>query len=282
MRNLDVTTLRSFLTVAQAGGVTRAAGLLNLTQSAVSMQIKRLEEILDTQLLERAGRSVALTPSGQQLLGYAERMVELNDEAFARLTHKSWTGTLRLGVPEDIVYPVIPDVLRRFGRAHPKVKIELLGLSTRNLKDIFSKGEVEVILTTEAGIDPNGETLSTAPLRWFSAPDSQALSQRPLPVGFCRYCAFRESAMNSLNAAGVEWDSAIDSENDRAVEVAVTADLAVTAMLEGHAPRQFEQVSDDKGLPPLDEYKINMYCAQTRPDLIGELAGYIRQGFAAL
>ena len=115
MRNLDITVLRSFVAVAEAGGVTRAAGFLNLTQSAVSMQLKRLEEMLGLRLLERSGRGVSLTPAGAQLLSYAQRMVEMNDEIYTRLTCQSWEGEIVLGVPHDIVYPVIPQVLQRMG-----------------------------------------------------------------------------------------------------------------------------------------------------------------------
>ena len=85
-RNLDMTALRSFVAVADTGGVTRAAGFLNLTQSAVSMQLKRLEESLDAELLDRTARQIALTPAGEKLLGYARRMLELNDEIWSRLT----------------------------------------------------------------------------------------------------------------------------------------------------------------------------------------------------
>ncbi|MEO1734302.1 MAG: LysR family transcriptional regulator, partial [Pseudomonadota bacterium] len=90
MRNLDITTLRSFVAVAESGGVTRAAGFLHLTQSAVSMQLKRLEELLDVELLDRSGRSIALTAEGEQLLGYARRMVALNDEIVSRLTDEAF------------------------------------------------------------------------------------------------------------------------------------------------------------------------------------------------
>ncbi|NHX27946.1 LysR family transcriptional regulator, partial [Escherichia coli] len=98
-RNLDLTALRSFVAVSEAGGVTRAAGFLNLTQSAVSMQIKRLEEALDLQLLDRSARQIALTASGEQLLGYARRMLALNDEIYARLTAQEYEGEIALGVP---------------------------------------------------------------------------------------------------------------------------------------------------------------------------------------
>ncbi|MEC7965928.1 MAG: LysR family transcriptional regulator, partial [Pseudomonadota bacterium] len=98
MRNLDVTTLRSFVAVAELGGVTRAAGFLNLTQSAVSMQLKRLEELLNLSLIDRSSRSVSLTASGEQLLSYARRMVNLNDEVMSRLTDQAYECEIVLGV----------------------------------------------------------------------------------------------------------------------------------------------------------------------------------------
>ena len=102
-RNLDLTALRSFVTVAETGGVTRAAGFLNLTQSAVSMQLKPLEESLNVPLLDRSSRSIALTAAGEQLLGYAKQMVALNDEAWGRLTAEEFEGEITLGVPHDII-----------------------------------------------------------------------------------------------------------------------------------------------------------------------------------
>jgi DNA-binding transcriptional LysR family regulator len=102
-RNLDLAALRSFVTVADVGGVTKAAGYLNLTQSAVSMQLKRLEEGLNLGLFARAARKLTLTPEGEQLLVFARKMLALNDEALARLTSSTYEGEIRLGVPHDIV-----------------------------------------------------------------------------------------------------------------------------------------------------------------------------------
>jgi DNA-binding transcriptional LysR family regulator len=130
IRNLDLTSLRSFVAIADAGGVTRAAGFLNLTQSAVSMQIKRLEEVLGCDVLDRSARIVGLTAEGEQLLGYARKMLALNDEAFHRLTTDVHEGEIVLGVPHDIVYPAIPQVLRRFAAEHPRLRLGLRELSS--------------------------------------------------------------------------------------------------------------------------------------------------------
>jgi DNA-binding transcriptional LysR family regulator len=281
MRNLDVTTLRSFVAVAQAGGVTRAAGFLNLTQSAVSMQIKRLEEMLDQRLLDRTGRGVALTPAGAQLLGYAQKIVDMNDEIYARLTDNAWEGEIKLGVPVDIVYPVIPQVLQRMGRTHPRVRVQLFSSFTRVLKQQFAQGKLDVILTTEPVVETGGETLLDVPLRWIGAPDGLAVRQRPLRIAFARTCAFREEAMRRLDAAGVEWDLAVDSDSDTTIDATVSADLAITARLEGHLAPYLAPI-DGSGLPDLGMQKVNLYVGSGQPAITHALCDDIRQSMAAL
>ncbi|MEB8385870.1 LysR family transcriptional regulator [Rhodobacteraceae bacterium KMM 6894] len=281
MRNLDMTTLRSFVTVAEHGGVTRAAVMLNLTQSAVSMQLKRLEELLDVQLLDRSSRRIALTPSGEQLLGYARRLVALNDETVGRLTDQVWEGEITFGVPHDIIYPVIPRVLKQFNAAYPRVRVLLSSLYSTRLLEHYGKGEMDLILTTETIVGPGGEMLSELPLKWYGAPGGVAARQRPLRMANCRNCLFRPKALRLLEEAGIEWESAIDSNSDGAIEATVSADLAVTTMLDGTAPHHLEKVPSSAGLPDLGMQKINMYGAGApRNELVSALAETLRQGFA--
>ncbi|KUF12079.1 LysR family transcriptional regulator [Pseudoponticoccus marisrubri] len=281
MRNLDVTVLRSFVTVAQAGGVTRAAGFLNLTQSAVSMQLKRLEEMLGLQVFDRSGRGVTLTPAGAQLLTYAQKIVDLNDEVYSRLTDQSWEGEIVLGVPVDIVYPVIPKVLQRMGRTHPRVKVRLVSSFTRTLKAQFARGEMDAILTTEAGVESGGETLMDVPLRWIGAPGGQAHRVRPLRVAFCRTCGFRADTLARLDAEGVDWELAVDSDSDTTVDATVSADMAVTARLEGHCAPYLETLETGL-LPDLGTQKINLYKGNGKTALVDTLCDYIREGIATL
>ncbi|SHG44351.1 LysR family transcriptional regulator [Cognatishimia maritima] len=283
MRNLDVTTLRSFMAVADLGGVTKAAGFLNLTQSAVSMQLKRLEELLGVSLLDRSGRTVALTPEGEQLLGYARRMVSLNDEAVRRLTHDDFEGELRLGVPYDIVYPAVPQVLQQFASAYPRVKVILNFSFTRALKEEFEKGDFDLILTTESTPMAGAETLCTMPLVWVGAPGGASWRRRPLRFASSRRCLFRPPTLAALDRAGLEWESAIDSHSDRAIEATVSADLAVMTMLEGTEPPRLEVINHGGSLPDLGEQYVNMYGDDAvKGEALATLADMLRQSFCSL
>ncbi len=261
MRNLDITTLRSFVAVAESGGVTRAAGFLHLTQSAVSMQLKRLEELLGLDLLDRSGRTIALTSSGEQLLVYARRMVALNDEVITRLTDQAYEGEITLGVPHDIVYPAIPRVLKQFHAAYPRVKVQLESSYTLWLKDQFAKGACDLILTTEVTTDTGGEELCTKPLTWVGAPGGSAWRQRPLKLAFGRQCTFRPRVVERLDDAEIPWDVVVETESDRTIEATVSADLAVHTMIEGTEPPHLDRIDHGGALPDLPAQKINLYGA---------------------
>lgn len=283
MRNLDITTLRSFVAVADSGGVTRAAGFLHLTQSAVSMQLKRLEEMLGLDLLDRSGRTIALTASGEQLLAYARRMVALNDEVIGRLTDQAFEGEIVLGVPHDIVYPVIPRVLQRFNTAYPRVKVQLVTSYTKTLKHQFSRGECDLILTTEVERTGDSETVAERPLVWIGAVDGSAWRQRPLRLAFGRHCTFRPRAIQALDASGIAWEMVVETDSDRTIEATVSADLAVHTMIEGTEPPYLRQIDHGGSLPELPAQMINLYGADSaRSPIVTELADLLRKSFAGI
>lgn len=281
MRNLDMTTLRSFLTVAEQGGVTRAAAVLNLTQSAVSMQIKRLEELLGIELFDRRNRSLVTTASGDLLLTYARKMVDLNDEAVGRLTDEIFEGEITLGVPYDIVYPVVPQVLKRFNALFPRVKVQLVSSSTSRLIQSLSRAEVDLILTTEGALRPGGETLAEVPLKWTGAIGGQAWKKKPLRLAFCNICSFRPIAIRHLDEMGLDWEMAVDSDDDRSIEALVSADLAVNAMMADSIPPHLEVINTGGSLPELGIQQVNMYGNTARKDVpLSDLAAMLRQEFA--
>ncbi|WP_458791258.1 LysR family transcriptional regulator [Yoonia sp. MH D7] len=258
-RNLDLTALRSFVAVADAGGVTRAAGFLNLTQSAVSMQLKRLEQSLGISLMDRSARTIALTPMGEQMLSYARRMLELNDEVYGKLTANAYEGEITLGVPHDIIYPAIPQVLQRFAAAYPRLRVKLVASSTNLLKAQFARGEVDLILTTEPEGTAGHTTLTTRKLVWIGAPNGTAGRARPLRLAFSNVCLFRTIAQRTLDSAGIGWEMAMEGDGDTAIMATVSADLAVHASLEGTEPADLTVIPASAGLPKLGELNINMY-----------------------
>lgn len=282
-RNLDMTTLRSFATVADAGGVTRAAGLLNLTQSAVSMQLKRLEENLGRNLLDRAGRGVVLTADGEQLLGYARRMLSLNDEVYERLTDQAYEGEIKLGVPDDVVYPAIPKVLQILHAEYPRMKVNLVSSYTTGLRQMFARGECDIILTTEDELGAGGETLTVQPLVWVGAPDGNAWKSRPLRLAFEHQCIFRHRVQAALDTAGIPWEMAVESNSSRTIEASVSADIAVHTVIEGTEPQQVVRIGHAGALPDLTSIKVNLYVADTCKGEVAErLLGLLRQAYRDL
>ena len=281
-RNLDLTALRSFIAVADAGGVTRASGFLNLTQSAVSMQIKRLEEMLGVEVLDRSGRKVALTAAGEQLLGYARRMLALNDEVMGQLTRDPHEGEVVLGVPHDIVYPVIPQVLQHFARTFPRMKVSLISSFTRVLKAQFGRGECDIILTTEDSVDPGGLTLAELPLVWVGAPGGVAWKSRPLKLAYEHNCIFRQGVQVALDNAGIAWQMAVESDSTRTIEASVSADLAVHTVLAGSEPPYVERISHGGALPDLKRMKVNLYVADpAHSPAVLEMAAMIQRAYQA-
>ena len=286
IRNLDLTALRSLATVADTGGVTRAAHKLNLTQSAVSMQLKRLEEFLGQPLIDRSGRGIGLTPQGEQMVSYARRLLALNDEAMARMTGKDYEGEVRFGVPTDIVYPHVPSILKRFDREFPRVKLNLISSYTNRLKEMLADGEADLILTTEQDVDPGGETLTSQRLVWVGAPGGTAWRQRPLRLAFERACLFKPWVQEALDRAGIPWEMAVDTRSTRTVEASVSADLAVHAMVEDAVTPHLSLIDcsgQTAALPGLPTTLINLYrndAIETPPCL--ELANLVRQAYGSL
>ncbi len=280
-RNLDLSALRALAAIADFGGVTRAAHVLNLTQSAVSMQIKRLEDSLGLDLLDRSGRGVSLSASGDQLLTYARRILALNDEAVSRLTDSAYEGEIMVMVPHDIVYPHIPQVLRHFQQMFPRMQVKLQARNTIKAKAAYAAGECDLILTTEQHCEPGGETLTRLPLIWIGAPGGQAWRQRPLRLALGRYCVFRPGIIGALDRAGIPWEAAVESQSDRTLDAAVSCDMAIHALLAGTEPPHAERIAHGGTLPELGSHLVNLYV---RPGLpkpgVAALADLLRKAWS--
>jgi DNA-binding transcriptional LysR family regulator len=278
LQTFDLGTLRSFVTIAEAGSMTRAAARLFLTQSAISMQIKRLENSLGFSVFERSPQGMVTTTEGEQLLGFAHQMLALNDEAVGRLTSPDYEGVVRFGVPGDIVYPQIPRVLKEFSRDFPRVQIQFTTLGTFNLLREFDDGKHDIVLTTEQTPRDGGEIIVTHPLVWIGAEDGHAWKKRPLPLGFARHCAFRAGVVGALDAAGIAWLDQVHSERESAIDAMVAADFCVSARLRMSSIPDARAIDHGGQLPELPDYSIALYCGEKRANpIVQTLADYLRR-----
>ncbi|SFI60558.1 LysR family transcriptional regulator [Jannaschia pohangensis] len=283
-RNLDLTALRAFATVTATGGVTRAAAVLNLTQSAVSMQIKRLEEALDTRLLDRTGRGVHPTPDGEKVLAYARRMLTLNDELLHRMQQSVPEGEIRLGVPHDIVPRCVPAILRVFAAEYPRTRITLISSVTTKLHALFAEGGCDVFLATENAPAQGGTEVVRLPMIWVGAEDGQAWMQRPLRLAFEDACVFRVQAQAALDRADIPWEVAITASSSRAIDASVSADLACHVVIDGFDTGEMRPVEHGGALPDIGEVGITVYASDMGRDpardrlleLIHEVYGALR------
>lgn len=280
-RNLDIASLRSFVTVIEQGGVTRAAEQLHLTQSAVSMQIKRLEESLGLSLLRKVGRGVAPTSKGEELARYAKRVINENDQLWNALTVPKYEGVLRLGVPHDIVYPNIPKVLRSFDRDFPSVQLTLEDGFTIGLKDDLRRGKLDVVLSTEPIVEKSGEELSALELAWMGAHDGSAWTRSPLPLGNSSRCIFRSHVVEQLERDNIPWETPLETDHEATSVALAASDRSVVVLPKGTYTAHLSEVAHGNALPPLPEFKIGLYLT-TGPnaDMAKELASYLRAAYS--
>ena len=277
-RNLDVTALRALVAVSEMGGVTRAAAQLNLTQSAVSLQVKRLEETLDLCLIERAGRGVVLTTQGDVLVGYARRLLGLNDEIVTRMgAASSLRGEVRVGVPCDLLHLRVPEAMRHFRSRNPAMRVALRTEVSAGLHTLLEEGALDLILTTEAAPAPGAEVMARMPLVWIGAPGGEAWKLRPLPLAIVPGCAFTRATMAELTATGFDWTVAGEASM---IESLVAADLGVYSMLRGAIAPGLSEIHHNGSLPALPCFAIAMYqTAGPRRALAERFADSLRTVF---
>ena len=281
-RNIDLALLRAFVTVAETGGMTSAAKALNLTQAAVSQQIRRLEEFFGMQLFTRDNRRPVLTACGERLIAYAQRMLAINDEVWGVMTSPDFEGEVRLGVPHDIVTPFIPPILKSFNQQWPRVRVTLVCLATFRLLKMLEEGEIDLALTTEPHPGQQGELLLPDQLVWVGARGGEAHLRRPLPVSFGdATCAFRAVTIKALGEAGLDWRLTCETSDFSPYCATLEADIAVAPMLTLTAPNKLRVLGSAEGLPPLPVFFINLRLPPAgASDIALEMARFIRAGFA--
>ena len=257
---LDTDTLRTFVAIAENGSFTRAAHQVFRTPSALSMQIKRLEETLGQSLFIREARRVSLTPEGEVLLGYGRRLLKLNEEAVGRFLAPSLEGSVRLGTPDDVGTRVLPQVLTRFARSHPAVQVNVNAGRSIDLLKRLDNGELDLALVTLGHSDlsaKRGEVVHTEPLVWAGRDGGVAVQRSPLPLSLANHgCAWREMALGALDKAEISYRVAYNSEHCAGQEAAMLADLAVAPFPASLVQPPLRVLGPENGLPALGDYQI--------------------------
>ncbi|OYW98021.1 MAG: hypothetical protein B7Z15_22550 [Rhizobiales bacterium 32-66-8] len=254
---LDLDQLQSFCAIADCGSFTEAARRVNKTQSAVSMQIKRLEERLGQSLLARDGRGVTLTLHGEALYARARKMLRTNAEILDHFSDGDLSGSIRFGVPDDYAVRLLPVILSSFQRTHPKIAVDVACMASEELLSGMRGGRYDLIVFTQ-GTDQNfGELFRTEKMFWVASHGGRALASEPLAIA-CgpQCCIWRKDAQQALERTGKDYRIAYTSSNATAISSAVLSDLAVGFLPESALQPGMRVINDAHGLPRLGDAQI--------------------------
>lgn len=276
LTNLDVDLLRTFVTVAKAGNFTRAAEKLMRQQSTISLQIKRLEDLLGHRLLDRSPRAVSLTPEGEAVLAYAQRILDLNDEVVS-LTHEPlMQGAVRLGTPEDFATHHLPDILSRFVQAYPSVALEVTCDLTLNLLDEFRAGAFDLVLVKrEQASGASGVRVWREPLVWVSGTHDFLSGDSPLPLVVSpEPCVYRKRATHALDKARKRWRVAYTCGSLAGTLAAVRAGLGIAVLPKEMVPHGLH-VIDGEPLPDLADTEVALLATKRPSPPVAKLRDHI-------
>ena len=285
---LDPDLLRAFLLIAEGNSFTRAAGMLGRTQSAISMQIKRLEELLGQPVFARGrGNATELTPHGQYLLSRARQILALNDEVLTTFRTPQIAGTVRLGVPDDYAFGYLPPVLKRFADTHPAVQVDVLCEPSEDLVARLKRGELDLAIPSSLQADGvNQIPLWRGQLVWVTSTRHAPHRLDPLPLALSSAdplanpsrCEWASAAVRALEKAGRRYRVAYISSSQVGTHAPVLAGLAVTVSAQAWLPEGLRPVRPDEGLPRLPEYGIVMIRSRhARQPVTDALAAHIQE-----
>jgi DNA-binding transcriptional LysR family regulator len=275
---LDSDQLRTFLAIADTGSFTRAADIVHKTQSAVSMQMKRLEERLGREIFARDGRASKLTEDGERLLDYARRIVRLNTECVASFAETDLVGRVRLGLPDDYADRYLPEILATFSRSNPRAEVTVVCEPTPMLVEQVRAGELDLAIITHVDGRGQSEVLRSEQLLWVSSARHCVHDESVLPLALGRpTCNWRSSAVQALEEAGRSFRVAYISWNSTAVGAAVLAGLAVGVLPESAIRPGMRILGARDGFPALPSCKIGLVQGVREPnELADALADQIR------
>ena len=274
---LDIDQLRTFLAIVETGSFTRAAEIVHKTQSAVSMQMKRLEERLERPIFARDGRASKLTEDGERLLDYARRIVKLNVEALAAFSDFALTGRVRLVVPDDYADRYLPEIMARFSRAYPGVELSVICEPSLELIERIAANELDLAIVTDCESSRPVESFRRERLLWVTSNRHTTHREEPLPLALGRpACKWRQAAIEGLERMGRPYRVLYSSGNAGAVAAAVLAGLAVSVFAESGLRPGMRVLGTSEGFPELPSCRVGLLRNPHQPSALAEaLSGHI-------
>jgi len=258
-QDLQIDWLKCFVTVVDAGSLSNAAPEINRSQSAVSMQLKKLEAALECQLLVRGPREHQLTPDGQKLLGYARQMLDLHAETQAAFHGDQLTGSIRLGVPDDYAQKYMTPALKRFAPRHGAIDIELFCEQSTSLIPRVESGDLDLALVSRDNAR-RGTLLFHEPMMWVCSPQFEVWKRDPLPIAVYESSSLaKRSAINSLALQGRRYKVVYNSSSLAGQIAAVESGLAIAVLTQCSIPEHFEILGGEQGLGPLEPMEVAVY-----------------------
>jgi DNA-binding transcriptional LysR family regulator len=277
MHLLDIDQLRTLIAIADTGSFTRAAEVVHKTQSAVSMQMKRLEERVSRDIFEKDGRASRLTDDGERLLSYARRIVRLNQDCLSSFGAAELSGRVRLGVPDDYADRYLPEILARFTRSNARVEVTVVCEPTPMLAERVQHGDLDLAIITYSDHRGPAEIIRHERLLWVTAQRASVHEETPLPLALGRpTCQWRQAATERLEQLGRPFRVLYASWNSTAVGAAVLAGLAVSVLPESAVRSGMRVLGPSDGFPALPSVKIGLLRNRLEPSpLADKLAGHI-------
>lgn len=278
---LEMDVLRTFVAIAETGSFTLAASAVFRTPSAVSMQIKKLEEMLGVQVFSRDARSVSLTQDGEMLLGYARRLLALNRDAVSKFIVPDIAGVVRLGSPDDYGERILPNVLRRFAQTHPSIAVDVTIDQSFNLRRRLVDRQLDITLfTVRDNVPAEAEVLLTEPIVWGGAKGGCAHLREPLPLSIWEEgCAWRADALEALGRDGRDYRIAYMSAHTAGQRAAILADLAIAPLPKSFIGDEIVALGAQEGLPALSNYNLAMIVTPDAAAPVLAAADHIRATF---
>lgn len=276
IRDADVAALRCFLAVVDQGGFTAAASHLNLTQSGVSVRIRRLEEMLGKQLLTRTSRRFDLTEHGKTVLGYARRMIEINDEMVSRLDNPGMAGELKVGLADYLAPLQLARILGRFRKSFPRVRLEVVTGIGRSMAPAYNNGELDLVIAGDAAGLEGGMPLFDEQLVWIgdaaafdSVPESVPLVVLPPP------CELRRAATETLDEAGIPWHVSLTAGSVAGLYVGMRAGLGISVLPAGAIAADLSPLDMPSVLHTLPTQRIYAYTTRRRNRLVQRFVEFV-------